>query len=36
MSLEESATETSNGRVTIPKEIRDALGIEERTTVTIG
>ncbi len=34
MSIEESATVTSNGRVTIPKEIRDVLGIDEGTTVT--
>lgn len=34
MSIEESATVTSKDQVTIPKEIRDTLGIDEGTTVT--
>lgn len=34
MSIEESAKVTSKGQVTIPKEIRESLGIDEGTTVT--
>lgn len=34
MLIKKSATVTSNGQVTIPKEIRDTLGIDEGTTVT--
>lgn len=33
MSVEESARVTSKGQITIPKAIRDRLGIEEGTTV---
>lgn len=34
MSIEESAKVTSKGQVTIPKNIRETLGIDEGTTVT--
>lgn len=34
MSTEESARVTSKGQITIPKAIRDRLGIKEGTTVT--
>lgn len=34
MSVEESARVTSKGQITIPKPIRDRLGIDEGTTVT--
>lgn len=34
MSVEESATVTSKGQITIPKRIRDRLEIDEGTTVT--
>lgn len=34
MSTEESARVTSKGQITIPKAIRDRLGIDEGTTVT--
>jgi AbrB family looped-hinge helix DNA binding protein len=34
MSVEESAQVTSKGQLTIPKPVRDRLGIEEGTTVT--
>jgi antitoxin PrlF len=34
MSVEKSARVTSKGQVTIPKPIRERLGIDEGTTVT--
>lgn len=34
MTVEESARVTSKGQVTIPKSIRDRLGIDEGTTIT--
>jgi antitoxin PrlF len=34
MATEESAKVTSKGQITIPKPIRDQLGIDEGTTIT--